>query len=94
MNVEKHVEIPIARVLEMLAWCRDNRLPLIHRWIEPVLNWDGDHVDDAWHSCGTRGLFGHYTSRSGSMPYNDDEQFTILFWIRDRDLPLWLIRFS
>lgn len=94
MNHERPIEIPISRVVEMIRWCRENRLPLIHRWIEPVLNMDGDHIDDQWHSCGTRGLFGHYTNRSGSFPYRDDEEFTILFWVRDRDLDLWKLRFA
>lgn len=94
MNIEKPVEIPIVRVREMLAWCRENRMPLIHRWIEPVIDWDNNHIDDEWHSCGTRGLFGHYTNRTGSSPYRDWEEFTILFWVRERDIPLWMLRFA
>lgn len=79
----------------MIRWCRENRIPVVHHWIEPVMNMDGDHVADQKHYLGTRGTYSmRYAERTGSTIYNPDEILCYVFLVRERDYPLWKLRFQ
>ena len=96
MNIEHEVELPISKIRELILWSRENRVPLIHRWLEPQIDIDCEYIGDHRCSCGTRGLFGNYEHRTGSSSfekdYDEDETFCIVFFVRERDYPLWLLR--
>jgi hypothetical protein len=80
---------------DMMTWCRDNRIPVVHQWLEAVHDMDGGHVGEECHRMGTRGLMSQrYRERTGSSPYLDDEINSYFFIMRDSDYPFWKLRFQ
>ena len=95
MNQTVIVEWEVQYAEAMTRWCRHNRIPVVHHWIEAVLNADGDHVSDEYHYLGTRGLYSErYRERTGSSPYTPDEILCYVFLVRDRDFDLWKLKFQ
>lgn len=89
------VEWAVSHAEDMITWCRNNGLPVVHHWIDPVLDHEGDHVSDYDHYMGTRGLYTQrYREANGSSPFDGSEILCYVFLIRPCDYVLWKLRFQ